>query len=244
MESTQTKRRIERVRHELKRREVTVVNVQALKEDFISVTFASEDLRDFPSASFDDHVKLIIPTSYGDEIRRDFTPRSFDTKAGLLTLEFALHGHGPACDWARKAAVGQRAAIAGPRGSMIVPMDYRSYVLAGDASALPAIKRRLAELPRGARVIVALLSKARMDIKELPTQASINLHQSPVEEDWLTCQRDLPPAGEDCFAWCATEATLAARVRKLWFEDLAFAREHSKISAYWKQGSADFHEQT
>ena len=47
MESTLTKRRIERVRHELKRREVAVVKVQALKEDFISVTSRSADFLTF-----------------------------------------------------------------------------------------------------------------------------------------------------------------------------------------------------
>jgi NADPH-dependent ferric siderophore reductase len=80
-------------------------------------------------------------------VRRDFTPRHYDQAARELTVEFALHATGAA--WARQAAPGQVAVIAGPRGSMIIPMDYAWHVLAGDATALPAIRRRLEELPAG-----------------------------------------------------------------------------------------------
>jgi len=142
--------RIQRVRHEIKRRELQVAKVQHLAPDYVSVTFKGETLHDFVSASYDDHVKFML----SDEDRRDFTPRSYDNVAGELTIEFALHTTGAASDWARQAAVGQTAVIAGPRGSMIIPMDYDWHVLAGDATALPAIRRRLEELPREAKVQV------------------------------------------------------------------------------------------
>jgi NADPH-dependent ferric siderophore reductase len=42
--------------------------------------------------------------------------------------------------------------IGGPRGSFIVPMDLDWHLLVGDATALPAIARRLSELPASATV--------------------------------------------------------------------------------------------
>src|SRR3954470_3621218 len=107
MEPVTPVRRVERVRHELKRRELEVLRVEQLGAGFVSVTFAGESLSDFVSASFDDHVKFMV----GEEVRRDYTPRRFDTAAGELTIEFALHGHGAASEWARSARPGDRVVV-------------------------------------------------------------------------------------------------------------------------------------
>jgi NADPH-dependent ferric siderophore reductase len=147
-------RRVQRVRHELLRRDVRVHRIDASSPGFLSITFAGESLRSFVSLSFDDHIKLIIRDRTGSTAMRDFTPLHFDTDRGELTLEFALHAHGPACDWAHQARVGDEAIIGGPKGSMIIPTDYDWHLLAGDASALPAIRRRLQELPEGSRALV------------------------------------------------------------------------------------------
>src|SRR5260221_376715 len=53
-------RRVQRVRHELKRRDLQVVRIESPSPNFRSVTFAGESLADFVSSSFDDHVKLMI----------------------------------------------------------------------------------------------------------------------------------------------------------------------------------------
>lgn len=245
-EPTSTERRVQRVRHELRVRPVRVVDVQRdapdLAPDFVRVTFAGDALRDFPSASFDDHVKFIFRTPAGEELRRDFTPRRFDTQAGTVVIEYALHEHGPASDWARQVQVGDEAVIGGPRGSMIVPVDYDWHLLAGDASALPAILRRLEELPPGAQAVAVLLTPEPLDRATLTTRATLTLRQAPTLPAWLACLAALPTPPGSGFAWCAGEAGAMARVRQLWLEERGLAREHTKIAAYWKQGAADFHE--
>src|SRR4051812_31008678 len=148
-------RRVQRVRHEIKRREVTVAAITRPSANFASITLRSPALEDFTSLSFDDHVKLILEVG-GETVRRDYTPRAFDRQRNELVIEFALHGHGPASEWARTAQVGQAAVIGGPRGSMVVPTDYDWHLLAGDASALPAIHRRLEELPASTRAVVLI----------------------------------------------------------------------------------------
>ena len=51
--------RVQRVRHELKRRTLVVARVESLSPHFRSVTFTGESLADFVSASFDHHVKFM-----------------------------------------------------------------------------------------------------------------------------------------------------------------------------------------
>ena len=148
--TTTPRRRVQRVRHELRRREVQVADVQPLGPGFVAITFTGEDLADFVSPGFDDHVKFMFNGSDGEPVRRDYTPRRFDNAARTLTVEFALHGHGQACDWARHARPGDAATVLGPRGSMLLPTDWDWHLLAADSSALPALHRRLEELPVGA----------------------------------------------------------------------------------------------
>ncbi|MYN39962.1 SIP domain-containing protein [Duganella sp. FT109W] len=229
--------RIQRVRHDIKRRELQVAKVQHLAPDYVSVTFKGETLHDFVSASYDDHVKFML----SDEGRRDFTPRSYDNVAGELTIEFALHATGAASDWARQAAVGQTAVIAGPRGSMIIPMDYDWHLLAGDATALPAIRRRLEELPREAKVTVLVAAESAA-LLPFRSEAQVDLQLLDSQEALLAAIRALRlPAGEGFF-WFAGEASVAAQVRDAVFVDKGHPREAARISAYWKQGASGHHE--
>ncbi|MFN6998203.1 MAG: siderophore-interacting protein, partial [Aquincola tertiaricarbonis] len=158
-----------------------------------------------------------------------------------LTIEFALHGHGPAAAWAAQAAPGMAATIGGPRGSMVVPTDYDWHLLAGDAAALPAIHRRLEELPAGTRAIVRLQVEAG-DRRALHSAAALDLQWLDSPEALLQSLQALAlPAGEG-FAWAGGEATLMARVRDLLLRDKGHPKEAARISAYWRAGAAGFHE--
>lgn len=231
---------IQRVRHELKRRELTVASVAPLGPGFVSVTFTGADLADFVSLSFDDHVKLMFDESAESPVRRDYTPRRFDREQRTLTLEFALHGHGAASSWARSATVGQHLTVGGPRGSFVIPPDLDWHLLAGDSTALPAISRRLEELPQGARAFVVVLADAA-DRRELPTRADAQvLWVDSADALVAAVQAWTPPAGTGA-AWGGGEAQAMARMRKV-LADKGVPRELTRVSAYWKQGVADHHE--
>lgn len=234
-------RRVHRVRHELRRRELQVVDVARPTPHFAAVTFAGESLADFVSASFDDHVKFMFDGADGQPVRRDYTPRAFDRERRTLTIEFALHGPGPAADWARRAAPGQRVVVGGPRGSMIIPTDFAWHLLAGDASALPAIRRRVEELPAGARARVVV--QADETDRLLPDGAAdVTVSWVSGEEELLAALAAIPlPPGEG-FVWCAGEAGAMARVRHLLLVDKRHPREALRVAAYWKRGAAEFHE--
>lgn len=234
-------RRVQRVRHELRRRDVEVRRVERLSAGFASVTFAGDDLASFVSDSFDDHVKLMLDGPGGEPVRRDYTPRRFDPARRELVIEFALHGHGLASDWARQAAVGQRVSVGGPRGSMIIPADYDWHLLAGDATALPAIRRRLEELPREAHAIV-IAQVAPADRLPLASKARVDAHWVSGTGELLSTLRAIRwPEGEG-FAWCAGEASAVPRIRELLREEKMHPREAMRVAAYWKQGASSHHE--
>lgn len=170
-----TRRRVERVRHELKRRALTVQRVERPTPNVVSVVFHGDSLADFVSASFDDHVKFLLDAGSGQPVGRDYTPRAFDRDARTLTIEFALHGDGPAANWAAQAAPGQHVTVGGPRGSLIIPADYDWHLLVGDDTALPAIARRLEALPAGARAIVVGEVADPADRRRFATAAKLDL---------------------------------------------------------------------
>ena len=102
----QNSRQVQRVRHELRMRELTVAGVAPVSAHFVAVTFQGEALHDFVSLSFDDHVKFMFDGADGVQVRRDYTPRRFSAEARELAIEFALHGDGAASNWARQARIG------------------------------------------------------------------------------------------------------------------------------------------
>ena len=234
--------RVQRVRHEIKRRVLQVVRVEAVSPQFRSVTFSGESLADFVSASFDDHVKFILDGEGGEEVRRDYTPRRYDAAVGELTLEFALHGDGPVANWAARATPGQSATIAGPRGSFIIPMDYDWHLLIGDETAMPAIARRLEELPADARVLVVLQVPEASERRNFHSAAAPKILWVQDAVELLDTVRALSlPAGEG-YAWCAGEAGTMAALRQLLVEEKRHPSHAIRAAAYWKRGASAHHE--
>ena len=237
MNSPTTLRRIERVRHELKRRHLTVTQVEQLTPNFRRITFNDESLSDFVSASFDDHVKVFV-----DDARRDYTPRSFDNAARELVIEFALHGEGPAAEWAAQAAPGHTLEIGGPKGSMIVPLDYDWHLLAGDETAFPAVARRLEQLPAGSKAIVVLQAADAADRRDFESAANVAVTWVETDAQLLAAVRALALPAGDGYAWCAGEAACMAALRRELVDVKGHPREAIRAAAYWKRGATGHHE--
>lgn len=243
MQVLQPVRRVERVRHELRSREVTVAHIEPLGSEFIRIEFGGDSLADFVSLGFDDHVKFIIEDKHGEVVRRDYTPRRFDPVRRLLTIDFAIHGEGMASDWARQAVIGRSAVIGGPRGSMVVPLDYGWHLLAGDATAAPAIARRLAELPAHSHaiVVVQLEDLAALELEQV--LAPVELRHVASSDELIAALRAMPiPEGEG-YAWAAGEASVMKRVRECLLVEKAHPQVAMRVAAYWKRGASDHHEE-
>jgi NADPH-dependent ferric siderophore reductase len=233
---------VQRVRHELKLRELDVAAIDLLSPGFIAITFKGEALADFTSLGFDDHVKIMFDGAGPDaQVRRDYTPRRFSREARELVIEFALHGDGAASSWARAAKVGDRLLVGGPRGSMIVPLALGWHLLIGDATALPAISRRLEELPDGSRAFVFVLAD-EADKRDFASRARVEVTWTSSDAELLAALRELAvPAADTGFAWGGGEAALMLQVRQL-LREKGVPKQQMRVSSYWKRGVADHHE--
>jgi NADPH-dependent ferric siderophore reductase len=261
---TAMERATTRVRHELKRRLLTVKRVTNVTPKMLRVTLEGEDLAGFVSAAHDDHCKLMFPLPGQDRPvppapdapedtprppARDYTPRRYDAAAGELDIDFVLHGDGPAASWAEQVEPGHFLSVGGPRGSFVVSNDFDWYLLVGDETALPAIGRRLEELPSTTRAIV---------IAEIadPSEEQPFTSQAQTEVTWVhrggaeagdpsllvdALARAKLPAG-DGYAWAAGEAETAKALRRHLVEERGHPKEWVKAAAYWKRGAVAVHE--
>jgi NADPH-dependent ferric siderophore reductase len=176
-------------------------------------------------------------------VMRDYTPRRFDAQRREITIEFALHGDGPVAQWAAQAKAGQRAGIGGPRGSTVIPLDYDWHLLIGDETSLPAISRRLEELPAGTQAIVIVETGDVGDQRAFESAAQVRVqwlvHQG--SSGLVDAARALQlPAGEG-FAWAAGESATITAVRRVLIDELGLDKHQIKASAYWKQGEKGHH---
>jgi NADPH-dependent ferric siderophore reductase len=243
---------ITRVRHEVRRRTLTVSSTELLTPRMRRFGFTAPDLHDFVSASHDDHVKLFFPAVANDAdgretCMRDFTPRRFDKSLGTLIIDFALHEAGPATSWATSAQIGDTLEIGGPRGSSVVPDDFDWYLLVGDETALPAIGRRVEELRAEVPVTTFVVIDAG-EIQDFQTRAAWTPHWiarngSPDDTTLLrTALAGYALPNGDGFVWIAAEASVARSVRNHVIEALGHPRQWTKAAGYWKRGHADAHE--
>ena len=234
---------IDRQRHELHRRTLTVVDRVELTPHMLRFTLTSDDLGNFVSASPDDHVKLFFETASGDREMRDYTPRSFDTEKRQLVLDFAVHEAGPATDWALNAQVGDTLNIGGPRGSQVI-RNVRNWLLIGDETALPAIGRRIEEMGDGDTVqaIIAVSDIADQQTFETQAAKTIDYIVRPVDqaadaEPMLKALKAVSlPA--DCFVWIAAESSVT-RVLRSYLLDNGWPKNRIKAAGYWTKGLAD-----
>ena len=135
--------------------------------------------------------------------------------------------------------MGQWVGIAGPRGSMVVPTGFDWHWLLGDETALPAIARRLAELPASAVATVRIQLNNPADQRVLTSAAQLDLKwvdALPAAVEALAL-----PAGTG-FVWAAGEHSDMAAVRRAMLAKPGVDPKRMRISAYWKRGAADHHE--
>ena len=243
-----------RVRHEPRRRDLTVKRVDTITPHMVRVGFGG-DLEGFTSLGFDDHVKMFFPDGAappGAEqpfAGRDYTPRRYDAASNTLEVDFVLHDAGPATRWATQAAVGQKLSIGGPRGSFIIPTTFDWHLLAGDDTALPAIGRRLAELPAGTRAVVLAEVDRATDEIAFESKAEVSVvyaHRNGAEAgstDLLPRTlrgMKLPPGSY--YAWVACDSPTAKLMRAQLIAEHGGNPKWMRCAGYWRRGAVAVHD--
>ncbi|MGO4761642.1 siderophore-interacting protein [Cupriavidus sp. 2KB_3] len=263
---------VQRVRHPLKMRLLQVLRTQLVSPQLLRVTLGGDDLADFTSGSFDDHIKVffpapgaerpVLPVVGPDGIvfpegqprpqARDYTPRRYDPVARELDIEFVLHGDGPASTWAAQARAGQYLGVGGPRGSFVIPAEFDWHLLIGDDTALPAIARRVEELGPDAQVIVVAevtSAKAQIPLAVGPRAQVHWLHREDQPEVRVPEGSLLAPALQSVnlpagegYVWAAGEGAAMRAVRQHLVGERGVDKARIRASAYWKRGNAAVHE--
>ncbi len=176
---------------------------------------------------------------------RTYTNRRIDRAAGEMHIDFVLHGHGIASEWARRAKPGDPLGLAGPGGLTLRPSD--SYLIAGDQTALPAIGSMLETLPGDARGHAFI---------EIPDEAERQplVHPPGLAVTWLISRggpsplveavESLPWPEDRVFAWIGAESAPTRWLRAYVREKRGLDRRQHLAIGYWKRGmtETDYHD--
>lgn len=242
---------LERQRLDLQFRAATLTAREQLAPNYIRVRLEGDDLYGFTSLGSDDHMRLFFPEEAVESVEelraapnREYTPLVWDEN--WLEVEFAVHGdEGVAARWAATAPIGSQIGIGGPRGSAVLTGTPGSWFLAGDETAIPAIRRFAALIgDQPARIVI----EVRSPVDEIAIDA-------PVKVEWvhradapagsalislLDGLDELDAVGADPFVFIAAEQSVVKPGRALlarWGVDSGRAT----VKGYWKRGESEYH---
>ncbi|MFG1172194.1 siderophore-interacting protein [Erwiniaceae bacterium CAU 1747] len=249
----------ERVRNELRFRQIKVAAKTLVAENFWRIDFTGDDLAGFDSPGFDDHIKVFFPDASGElhlpevtsegvvwkegrrPVSRDYTPLRFDGVKNTLTLDFYIHNGGVASSWAGQAQVGDTLAIGGPRASLVVPEDYAFQLYVCDESGLPAFKRRKESAVGAVRKLFAFADEA---------SGSLYLDGlNGVDASWLGSGKmhgerlraliseldSIQLPGEDYFIWLTGEGEAVKQLNDYFVAQRGCDERVVRAVAYWHQ---------
>lgn len=253
----------QRVRHETRMRLLDVVAITDITPLMRRFRLTG-DMTGFASLGHADHIKaFFFPAGVAPRLAtigpqgaefaegerpqmRDYTPRYWNVAEGWIEIDFVLHGDGPASSWAASAKVGDALVIGGPRGSLVVPTTFDWYLLVGDETALPALGRRIEELPTGAKVLAVIEVAGIAEEQSFSTRADLTLHYvhrngAPAGATTLildALKASTFPSGT-AYAYIAGEAGMSQAIRAHLTDDRGFDPQYLKAAGYWRLGVAD-----
>ncbi|OON41994.1 NADPH-dependent ferric siderophore reductase [Izhakiella australiensis] len=256
----------QRVRNELAFRRITVKDKVQLASSFYRLTFSGDALAGFSSRGFDDHIKLFFPDAQSGVLlmptvsdggvvwpegprpaMRDYTPLTFDAQNNLLTLDFYIHAHGVASDWAAAAQPGDTLVIGGPRGSLVVPTGYSKQIYVCDETGLPAMQRRLHDLaasPASRQLSLYAFTDAAVGEAYLETELPLArhwlgsgaMHGAALEKLLTVLQAQAP--GEDYFIWMTGEGAAVKMLADALLATTPIEKDRLRAVAYWHAKTA------
>jgi len=220
------------------------------------------ELAGFVAPGAGDHVRVLVGSADGGAVTtveqgapyRTETVVAHDAAAGWIDLDILDHdGHGVIGPWATHAPLGSPALVAGPKGSVVITGRPEQWVIAGDDSAIPAMRRYLALLHGRGEGMLVLETAADLGPKELTAlgldgleargrvEVSIHRPQSGAPGAALvTALETLPAPGDplERFVFACAEQSIVAPVRSLlarWGIDV----ERAVVKGYWRRADTE-----
>ena len=238
-------------------RTVQVARIDQRSPYLTSVTLTGPTLEGFdaglPAASLrlllgPDPTHVVLPTWDRNEFLladgnrptiRTLTPLRFDPGRSELVIEVVLHGEGPLSQWASTVEAGDLVAVSGTGRGYEFDTAARSFLFAGDESAIPGIQTLLKAAPLAAEVQVFIEARdlnARVELPDHP-RATINwleLGTGSRSGDALLTAIEESQVDPRVRVWVAGEAAAMQRARTLFFDELELPRSQTVIRGYWK----------
>lgn len=245
---------------ELRFRRVTLAGRQWLTDSYVRIRLHGEDLAGFTSLGADDHIRIFFPAADPrtiDELRaapsREYTPLAWGDD--WLDLEFAIHGDpvggtaGVAAAWAATAPLGAIAGVGGPRGSKVLTGRPDAWFLAGDETAVPAMRRfaRAMDADAVGRILVEVTDAAHELVIEAPAGVVVEqVHRGAAPAgsalagklEALTAT-DRPVGA--VFAFVAAEQSVVKPGRALLLDRWGLGADEVVVKGYWKRGETEYH---
>jgi NADPH-dependent ferric siderophore reductase len=122
------------------------------------------------------------------------------------------------------------------------------HVLVGDPTALPAIGRRLEELPAHVRALVVLDTEGEGDGYPLASAAQLEVVTVPAgdaasrEDRSIEVLRHLRYPPGSCFTWIAGESHVVRAIRRFLVSERGIDKRWIKAAGYWRRGAVATHE--
>ena len=234
---------------------VPVLRVEQVTPGMTRVTVGGPDLADFAAAGTDQNVMLyfypddvVLPEPLTLEsargmwsqvrpLTRTYTVSRYDRATCEMDFDFVLHdAAGPASDWAKKAAPGDPLIFVGPSPAYLPDPTADWHLLAGDATALPAIAAILRELPAGAtaRVFVEVTDEAEEQVLTSDADITVTWCHGDGLLAKAVAAADLPAGRVD--AWLAGERAAMVALRKHLLDERRYDRARVRPTTYWRRG--------
>ncbi|MEV0620137.1 siderophore-interacting protein [Nonomuraea sp. NPDC050404] len=186
--------------------------------------------------------RWVYPEGAVEPVLRTYTVRRFDAAAGEMDVDFVVHRGGVAAPWAIKAAPGDKVGLSAAHGIYRPPADTTLRVIAGDATALPAVGRIVEELPAGARAVVYAEVAGPEERQSFDTEGD-------AEITWLypggglTLQDAVKrhdDAGEHSYTWAGGEASAMREIRRHLRHDRGLPNERHSTLGYWRPAAEEW----
>lgn len=183
--------------------------------------------------------------------RRLYTVAAHDADRDELVIDVVDHPGGLACAWAATARPGDRLRIGEPQATFAPPADATTLILAGDATALPAITRILEGLPAGtpAYAVIEVADEAERRSFATAADARVSWHYADPEAGAtrlpvLVAAVPQPatepadsasePVSGPAYWWVAGEAAATRAVRRHLRHERGVPKGYWTVFGYWR----------
>ena len=183
----------------------------------------------------DDNGRTVMPSGADLLHRAVYTFVDLDRAQGRFTFDVFEHEGGRTTAWAQAAQPGEVVGISGPGSGDFPP--GQDLLIAGDETALPAIRRILQHSPADRRGRAIVEVGTAEDICDLPRPAGMDLTwlvRSRGQALWDVLASAPLPDATGGHVWIAAEKDLVRRAKARFRETLGIGPKDGYFAYYWE----------